>query len=175
MVKAYVLMNCDVGSDENVLSELRKIHGVKEAHGILGLYDVIAQIESDSEEKIQEIVTKTVRKMPNIHSTLTLTRSESGELFQASERLIGMMLGQNIAQAYVIIHCDTGKEYEVLRNLSHISDVKEADIVFGYYDVICKIETSDNKTLENITTKAIRFIPHIKTSMTLNVITEQES
>jgi DNA-binding Lrp family transcriptional regulator len=170
MVKAYVMMNCDLGSEKEVITSLKKINGVKESHGILGLYDIIVQIESDTDEKIQEIVTKVIRKMPKIHSTVTLTRSESGELFQASEKLIGMMLGQNNTQAYVVIHCDKGEEYPTLKNLSHIPEVKEADVVFGFYDVICKIETSNNKTLENVITKAIRGLPHIKSSMTLNII-----
>lgn len=173
MAKAYVMINCDLGSEKEVIASLRKIVGVKEAHGTLGLYDIVIQLESSTEHNIQEIV-KTIRKMPKIHSTVTLTRSESGELFQASEKLIGMMLGQNKAQAYVVIHCDKGEEFPTLKNLSHISEVKEADVVFGFYDVICKIETSDNKTLENIITKGIRKLPHVKTSMTLNIINEQE-
>ncbi|HET9009898.1 MAG TPA: Lrp/AsnC ligand binding domain-containing protein [Nitrosarchaeum sp.] len=174
MAKAYVMINCDLGSEKEVITSLKKITGIKEAHGTLGIYDIVIQIESTSEQNIQEIVTKVIRKMPKIQSTVTLTRSESGELFQASEKLIGMMLGQNHAQAYVVIHCDKGEEYPTLKNLSHISEVKEADVVFGYYDVICKIETSNNKTMEHIITKAIRKLPHIKTSMTLNVINEQE-
>lgn len=173
MVKAYVMMNCDLGSEKEVITSLKKLDGIKEAHGTLGLYDIIVQIESDTEEKIQDIVTTVIRKMPKIHSTVTLTRSESGELFQTSEKLIGMMLGQNNSQAYVVIHCDKGEEYPTLKNLSHIPEVKEADVIFGFYDVICKIETSDNKTLENVITKAIRVLPHIKSSMTLNVINEQ--
>jgi len=175
MVKAYVMMNCDLGSEKEVITSLKKLDGIKEAHGTLGLYDIIVQIESDTEEKIQDIVTTVIRKMPKIHSTVTLTRSESGELFQASEKLIEMMLGQNNSQAYVVIHCDKGEEYPTLKNLSHVPEVKEADVIFGFYDVICKIETSDNKTLENVITKAIRVLPHIKSSMTLNVINEQES
>ena len=67
------------------------------------------------------------------------------------------------------------KEYNILKNLSHIPEVKEADVVFGYYDIICKIETSEYKTLENIITKAIRKLPHVRTTMTLNVFIEQES
>lgn len=173
MAKAYVMINCDLGSEKEIIASLRKITGVKEAHGTLGLYDIVIQLESLTEQNIQEIVTKVIRKMPKIHSTVTLTRSESGELFQASEKLIGMMLGQNKAQAYVVIHCDKGEEFPTLKNLSHISEVKEADVVFGFYDVICKIETSNNKTLENIITKGIRKLPHIKTSMTLNIINEQ--
>ncbi len=62
-----------------------------------------------------------------------------------------------------------------MKNLSHISEVKEADVVFGYYDVICKVEAPEYKILENVITKAIRTLPHVRTSMTLNVITEQES
>jgi len=167
------MMNCDLGSEKEVITSLKKLDGIKEAHGTLGLYDIIVQIESDTEEKIQDIVTTVIRKMPKIHSTVTLTRSESGELFQASEKLIEMMLGQNNSQAYVVIHCDKGEEYPTLKNLSHVPEVKEADVIFGFYDVICKIETSDNKTLENVITKAIRVLPHIKSSMTLNVINEQ--
>ncbi|MGY5149935.1 MAG: Lrp/AsnC ligand binding domain-containing protein [Candidatus Nitrosopumilus sp. bin_68KS] len=173
MAKAYVMMNCDLGSEKEVISSLKKIDCIKESHGTLGLYDIVAQIESGSEEDIRQIVTGIIRKMPKIQSTVTLTRSESGELFRSSEKLIGAMLGQNLAQAYVVIHCDKGEEYPILKNLSHIPEVKEADVVFGFYDVICKIETFDNRRLEKIVTKAIRALPHIKSSMTLNIINEQ--
>jgi DNA-binding Lrp family transcriptional regulator len=175
LAKAYVLINCDLGSEKIVISSLKETEDVKEAHGTLGLYDIILKIESESEEKIRKIVTEIIRKMPKIHSTMTLTRSESEKLFQPSEKLIGAMLGQNIAQAYVVIHCDKGEEYNILKNLSHIPEVKEADVVFGYYDVICRIEASEYKILENVITKAIRSLPNLKTSMTLNIIKEQES
>ena len=144
-------------------------------HGTLGLYDIIVKLESDSEEKIQKTVTNVIRKMSKIHSTVTLTRSEGKELFRTSEKLIGSMLGRNNIQAYVVIHSDKGEEYNILKNLSHIPEVKEADVVFGYYDIICKIETSEYKTLENIITKAVRKLPHVRTTMTLNVVPEQES
>ena len=175
MTKAYVLINCDLGSEKNVISSLKSIDDVTEVHGTLGLYDIVIKIESDSEEKIQKTITNSIRKMPKIHSTMTLTRSEGKELFQTSEKLIGSMLGRNDIQAYVIIHSDKEEEYNILKNLSHIPEVKEADVVFGYYDIICKIETSDHKILENIITKAIRKLPHVRTTMTLNVIPEQES
>ncbi|MFQ5440312.1 MAG: Lrp/AsnC ligand binding domain-containing protein [Nitrosopumilaceae archaeon] len=175
MAKAYVLMNCDSGSEKQVIAELVKIDGVKEAHGTLGMYDIVVQLESDSEEKIQEIVTGSIRKMPKIHSTMTLTRSESEELFHPSDKLIEAMLGRNFVQAYVVIHCDRGEEFPILKSIVHIPEVKEADVVFGLYDVICKIESTDNSTLEKIITKAIRSIPHISSSITLNIIEQQES
>ncbi len=174
MATAYVLMNCVMGSERNILSSLNAIDGVVESHGTLGLYDIVAKVESDSEKGIQDIVTDTIRKMPEIHSTMTLTRSESEELFQPSEKIVSAMLGRNSAQAYVVIHTEKGEEYNVLRNLSHIPEVKEADVVFGFYDVLCKVEAPGYQTLEKVITKAIRALPNILTSMTLNVIVEQE-
>lgn len=175
MAKAYVLMNCNLGSEKSVISSLKEISEVKEAHGTLGLYDIIAKIESDSEEKIKEVVTNGIRKMPKIHSTITLTRSESEKLFQTSEKAENSILEKNTSKAYVVIHCDNGEEYNLLKNLSHIPEVKEADVVFGYYDVICKVEASQYKVIENVITKTIRTLPHVRTSMTLNVIEEQEN
>ena len=106
MTKAYVLINCDLGSEKSVISSLKTVDNVTEVHGTLGLYDIIAKIESDSDEQIQKTVTQVIRKMPKIHTTITLTRSEGKELFQTSEKLIGSMLGKNNVQAYVVIHSD---------------------------------------------------------------------
>ena len=167
-------MNCDLGSEKNVISALNAVDGVTESHGTFGLYDILAKVESDDDTGIQNIVTGTIRKMPEIHSTMTLTRSECEDLFQPADKLVNAMLGKNSSQAYVIIHTEKGEEYAVLKNLSSIPEIKEADVVFGFYDVLCKIESSDNLSLETVITKAIRSLPHIKTSMTLNVISEQD-
>jgi len=166
-------MSCVLGSEEEIITIIEKIDEIKEVHGTLGLYDIVAQIECTTDEKIQEIVTQQIRKMPKICSTMTLTRSESEEFFKTSEKLIGMMLGQNLIQAYVMILCNKGEEYSTLKNLCKIPEIKEADVVFGFYDIICKIETTDNKTLENIITKTVRKLPDIESSMTLNIINEQ--
>jgi DNA-binding Lrp family transcriptional regulator len=175
MSKAYVLMNCNLGEEKIVVEALEKIVGIKEAHGTLGLYDIVAQIECTTDEKIQEIVTQQIRKISKIQSTMTLTSSESGQLFQISEKLIGAMLGKNHSQAYVVLHCKKGEEYPTLKNLCKISEVKEADVVFGFYDVICRIESSSEEVLQDVITRAIRGLPNIKTSMTLSIIKEQES
>ena len=63
MAKAYVLINCDLGSEKIVISSLKETEDVKEAHGTLGLYDIILKIESELEEKIREIVTGIIRKI----------------------------------------------------------------------------------------------------------------
>ena len=70
---------------------------------------------------------------------------------------------------YVAVHCDTGKELHVFERISDIRKVKEVQIVLGLYDVICKLETSNTKELEEAVMK-IRKIPHVQTTMTLLVI-----
>ena len=175
MSKAYVMMNCELGEEKTAIEAITKIKGIKEAHGTLGLYDIVAQIESTTDEKIQEIVTQQIRKIPKIQSSMTLTSSESGELFEIAEKLMGAMLGANTSQAYVIFHCKKNEEYPTLKNLCKIPEVKEADVVFGYYDVVCRIESSSNEVLQDVITRAIRRLPNVQSSMTLNIIKEQES
>ncbi len=72
MAIAFVLINCELGSEETVISELKSIEGVKEVHGTFGAYDVLAKVESDQVEKLRETITWKIRKIPKIRSTLTL-------------------------------------------------------------------------------------------------------
>lgn len=58
-----------------------------------------------------------------------------------------------MAQAYVIIHCETGMEEWVIRNLKKIEGVKEVTGVLSLYDIVVKIEAKDQDTLEKIITK----------------------
>ena len=72
MAEAYVLINCEIGSEEKVIEELKTIDGVKEVHGTFGAYDVLAKVESDQVESLRETITWKIRKIDKIRSTLTL-------------------------------------------------------------------------------------------------------
>ena len=72
MSTAYVLINCDLGSEEFVISELRLIEEVIEVHGTFGAYDILAKVESSLVEKLRETITWKIRKIIKIRSTLTL-------------------------------------------------------------------------------------------------------
>ena len=72
MATAYVLINCDLGSEEFVISELRLIEEVIEVHGTFGAYDILAKVESSLVEKLRETITWKIRKIIKIRSTLTL-------------------------------------------------------------------------------------------------------
>ena len=76
MTQAFVLINCELGSEERIISELKTFEDVKEVHGTFGAYDIIAKISSESVDKIRETITWKIRKIGKIHSTLTLTKIE---------------------------------------------------------------------------------------------------
>jgi len=72
VASAYVLINCDIGSEEDVISHLKTIDGVKEVHGTFGVYDIMVKIESDNHDTLRDTMTWKIRKMKRIRSTLTL-------------------------------------------------------------------------------------------------------
>jgi DNA-binding Lrp family transcriptional regulator len=72
MPTAYVLINCDLGSEEEILKELRKLPEVIEVSGVYGVYDIILKITSDTMDKLRETITWHVRRIDKVRSTLTM-------------------------------------------------------------------------------------------------------
>jgi len=72
MSSAYVLINCELGSEEEILDSLKHMESVKEVHGTFGAYDIIAKIENTDTDKLRETITWNIRKLERVRSTLTL-------------------------------------------------------------------------------------------------------
>lgn len=72
MPMAYVLINAEIGAEEEVLDALRKVDGVVEAHIVYGVYDIVAKVEAESMDKLREIVTWHIRRLEKVRSTLTM-------------------------------------------------------------------------------------------------------
>jgi len=64
LATAYVLINCELGSEEAVITELKSIEGVVEVHGTFGAYDILAKVESGQVEALRETITWKIRKIP---------------------------------------------------------------------------------------------------------------
>ncbi|MCW4020426.1 MAG: Lrp/AsnC ligand binding domain-containing protein [Candidatus Bathyarchaeota archaeon] len=72
MAIAFVLINAEIGSEGEVLGELRKVEGVEEAYSVYGVYDVIAKIRAESMDKLKDVVTWRIRRLNKVRSTLTM-------------------------------------------------------------------------------------------------------
>lgn len=72
MPLAVVLINAEIGSEDEVAGELRKISNVIESYVVYGVYDIVAKVEADSMDKLKEIVTWKIRRLDKVRSTLTM-------------------------------------------------------------------------------------------------------
>ena len=72
MPTAYVLLNTVIGSEADVLRELRKISSIEEALIVYGAYDIILRVESKSIAELKQTVTWKIRKMDYVTATQTM-------------------------------------------------------------------------------------------------------
>ncbi len=76
MPKAYVLINVESGFEDEVLRELKSVEGVEEAYFSYGVYDIITKVKSETMENLKDMVTKRIRSLSKVRSTLTLILME---------------------------------------------------------------------------------------------------
>jgi DNA-binding Lrp family transcriptional regulator len=76
MPRAFVLINVESGSEDEVLKELKNIAGVEEAYFSYGVYDLISKIKADTMEQLKDMVTRKIRALSSVRSTLTLILME---------------------------------------------------------------------------------------------------
>jgi len=69
---AYVLINAELGKEEQVLASLKELEGVVEANLLYGVYDVIVKIRTESLQDLKNLISWKVRKAGYVRSTLTM-------------------------------------------------------------------------------------------------------
>ncbi len=79
MTTAYVLINCDLGYEEQIIEELKHLSDEKEVHGTFGAYDILAKVESANADNLRDVITWKIRKLNRVRSTLTLMVTEGQE------------------------------------------------------------------------------------------------
>jgi len=72
MPMAFVLINADLGAEEQLVKELRGIEFVKEVYVVYGVYDIVCKVESETMEKVKETITWKIRRLDRVRSTLTM-------------------------------------------------------------------------------------------------------
>lgn len=81
---AYVLLNSDLGSDESIIAEAKKILSSEkniqfEIQGVYGVYDIVLKITTDTTDHLRSIITNKIRKINKVQSTLTMMVIEEQE------------------------------------------------------------------------------------------------
>ncbi len=77
MASAYVLINTEIGGEEDVITQLKDMPEVEEVSVVYGVYDIVAKITSETMELLKENITTKVRHLNRVRSTMTMIAAES--------------------------------------------------------------------------------------------------
>lgn len=72
MSQAFVIIYCNRSQESVILQELEKITEVIEADNLIGYFEIICKLVAPTYNDISDIISKNIRKITNIKSTITL-------------------------------------------------------------------------------------------------------
>jgi len=70
--KAYILISCEIGTEHDLISQLKKIDEIKNVMITYGDYDIVIEAITESTQKMDELITSKIRKLEKIRTTITL-------------------------------------------------------------------------------------------------------
>jgi len=73
MAIAFVLLNADLGAENELVNQLKTIENVKYVYVLYGAYDLVVKIEAPNSEILKKIISNNIRQLKNVRSTLTMT------------------------------------------------------------------------------------------------------
>lgn len=72
LATAFVLINSTLGAEDEVLKSLKDIKEVREAHMVFGVYDIIARIETDTMQELENVISWKIRRLDKTRGTITM-------------------------------------------------------------------------------------------------------
>jgi len=72
----------------------------------------------------------------------------------------------------VLFKVSSGTEREVCQKLVEFDEVIQADIIFGEYDVVAKMDTEDLDALEGFLSEKVRTVPNVLVTSTMIISRE---
>ncbi len=72
MEKAYILLSCEIGKEQELASQLHIINEIKNVMITYGEYDIVVEAKTENPEKMDNLITSKIRKLEKIRSTITL-------------------------------------------------------------------------------------------------------
>lgn len=70
-MQAYILINCNTGSETRVIAELKELPEIVEINGIWGKYDIFIKIKTIDIDGVEKIIQR-LRHHPDVTDTFTM-------------------------------------------------------------------------------------------------------
>jgi DNA-binding Lrp family transcriptional regulator len=77
MLKAFIMINVKVGTDRDVVSELRSMNHVDKVYEVYGVYDIVAEVSAPTMEELKDTVNADMRKLGSVLATNTIIVAEN--------------------------------------------------------------------------------------------------
>ena len=72
MLKAFIMINVKVGTDRDVVNELRNMKNVQRVYEVYGVYDIVAEVGAQTMGELKETVNADLRKLGSVVATNTI-------------------------------------------------------------------------------------------------------
>ncbi len=72
--------------------------------------------------------------------------------------------------AYVLINTEIGSEDSVLKELENLSNIKEAYVTYGVYDIIARVDAESMDKLKEIISANVRRLNKVRSTLTMIVV-----
>jgi DNA-binding Lrp family transcriptional regulator len=79
MTSAFLFINAELLFIEDVLNKLKEVPEIVDVYKVQGIYDMIARVNSDTEEKLKELVSERIRRIDRITGTVTVIIAKETE------------------------------------------------------------------------------------------------
>jgi DNA-binding Lrp family transcriptional regulator len=70
MTSAFLFINAELLFIEDVINKLKEVPEIVDVYKVQGIYDIIAKVNSDTEEKLKELVSERIRRIDRITGTV---------------------------------------------------------------------------------------------------------
>ncbi len=77
MTDAYVMLNCELGAEAEIIEKLKELEQVADVFETIGTHDMLVKLQADNFEKIREIVSRNIQQLPKVRSTSTLIKKDN--------------------------------------------------------------------------------------------------
>lgn len=77
MTDAYVMLNCELGAENEIIEQLKELEQVVDVFETIGTHDMMVKLQADNFEKVREIVSWNIQKLKNVRSTATLIKKDN--------------------------------------------------------------------------------------------------
>jgi DNA-binding Lrp family transcriptional regulator len=72
MTSAFLFINAELLFIEDVINKLEEVPEIVDVYKVQGIYDIIARVNSDTEEKLKELISERIRRIDRITGTVTV-------------------------------------------------------------------------------------------------------